>query len=80
MWNFLFLAAALFGAMDCPVLHTAAETRAYAERTAETSDYRFVLKGTVTSWIAIDSFILKDDSGTADVVLEDLVDVFHYVL
>lgn len=59
----LLLAAAACGAADCPVLRTAAETRAYAERPAETNDYRFVLRGTVTSWIAIDSFILKDESG-----------------
>ena len=63
MCSLLILAAALCGATDCPVLRTAAETRAYAERASETNDYRFVLKGTVTSWVAIDSFILKDDSG-----------------
>ena len=71
MFNLLVLAAAICGTMDCPVLHTAAETRAYAERTAETNDYRFVLKGTVTSWVAIDSFILKDDSGTVWLRLSD---------
>ena len=71
MCNLMVFAVALCGAMDCPVLHTAAETRAYAERTAETNDYRFVLKGTVTSWIAIDSFILKDDSGTVWLRLSD---------
>lgn len=71
MCNLLFLAAALCGTMDCPVLHTAAETRAYAERTSETNDYRFVLKGVVTSWVAIDSFILKDDSGTVWLRLSD---------
>lgn len=57
------LAIAVCGAADCPVLRTAAETRAYAERASETNDYRFVLRGTVMSWIAIDSFILKDESG-----------------
>ena len=67
----LILAAAACGAADCPVLRTAAETRAYAERPAETNDYRFVLRGTVTSWIAIDSFILKDESGAVWLKLSD---------
>ena len=57
------LAAATCCAADCPVLRTAAETHAYAERVAETNDYRFVLRGTVMSWIAIDSFIFSDESG-----------------
>ena len=59
----VFFATVSCSATDCPVLHTAAETHAYAERAAETNDYRFVLHGTVMSWIAIDSFILKDESG-----------------
>ena len=72
MCNLLIIAAALCcGVMDCPVLYTAAETRAHAERTSDTNDYRFVLKGTVTSWVAIDSFILKDDSGTIWLRLSD---------
>ena len=58
------LAAATCGAVECPILRTAAETHAYAEQASETNNYRFALRGTVTSWIAIDSFILKDESGS----------------
>ena len=57
------LAATTCGAVECPLLRTAAETHAYAEQASETNNYRFVLRGTVTSWIAIDSFILNDESG-----------------
>ena len=71
MFVLAILAAALCGATDCPVLRTATETRAYAERTAETNDYRFILHGTVTSWVAVDSFILKDDSGAVWLRLSD---------
>lgn len=64
-------AALTAAAADCPVLRTAAETRACAERTAETNDYRFALRGTVASWVATDSFILKDESGAVWLRLSD---------